>query len=35
MIDAVAGGRATLSLALYVAAFVAAGAVLMRRRDVT
>jgi ABC-type transport system involved in multi-copper enzyme maturation permease subunit len=35
VIDAVAGGRATLSLALYVAAFVAAGAVLMRRRDVT
>jgi ABC-2 type transport system permease protein len=35
VIDAVTGGRATLSLALYVAAFVAADAVLMRRRDVT
>ena len=34
VIDAVAGGRATLSLALYVAAFIAAGAVLMGRRDV-
>jgi ABC-2 type transport system permease protein len=33
--DAVAGGRATLALALYVAAFAAAGAVLLRRRDVT
>jgi ABC-2 type transport system permease protein len=32
--DAVAGGRATLALALYVAAFAAAGAVLLRRRDV-
>jgi ABC-2 type transport system permease protein len=32
---AVAGGRATLALALYVAAFAAAGAVLLRRRDVT
>ena len=35
VIDAVTGGRATLSLALYVAAFIAAGAVLVRRRDVT
>jgi ABC-2 type transport system permease protein len=34
VIDAVAGGRATLSLALYVAAFAAAGAFLVRRRDV-
>jgi ABC-2 type transport system permease protein len=33
--DAVAGGRATLALTLYVAAFAAAGAVLLRRRDVT
>ena len=35
VVDAVTGGRATLSLALYVAAFLAAGAVLVRRRDVT
>lgn len=35
VVDAVTGGRATLSLALYVAAFVAAGALLVRRRDVT
>jgi ABC-2 type transport system permease protein len=35
VIDAVTGGRAALSLALYVAAFIAAGAVLVRRRDVT
>jgi ABC-type transport system involved in multi-copper enzyme maturation permease subunit len=35
VIDAVTGGRATLSLAIYVAAFVALGAVLVRRRDVT
>ena len=34
VIDAVTGGRATLSLALYVAAFAAAGAFLVRRRDV-
>jgi len=32
--DAVAGGRATLALALYVAAFAVAGAALLRRRDV-
>jgi ABC-2 type transport system permease protein len=35
VVDAVAGGRATLALALYVAAFVAGGALLVRRRDVT
>jgi ABC-2 type transport system permease protein len=35
VIDAVTGGRATLSLALYVAAFVTVGALLVRRRDVT
>jgi ABC-2 type transport system permease protein len=35
VVDAVAGGRATLSLALYVAAFVSVGALLVRRRDVT
>jgi hypothetical protein len=35
VIDAVAGGRATLALGLYIAAFVAAGALLVRRRDVT
>ncbi|MFL5795577.1 MAG: ABC transporter permease, partial [Actinomycetota bacterium] len=35
VIDAVAGGRATLSLALYVAAFAGVGALLLRRRDVT
>jgi ABC-2 type transport system permease protein len=35
VIDAVTGGRATLSLAVYVAAFVALGALLVRRRDVT
>jgi ABC-2 type transport system permease protein len=34
VIDAVTGGRATLSLALYVAAFALAGALLVRRRDV-
>ena len=32
--DAVTGGRATLRLALYVLAFAAAGAALVRRRDV-
>jgi ABC-2 type transport system permease protein len=35
VIDAVTGGRATLSLALYVAAFAGLGALLLRRRDVT
>ena len=35
VVDAVAGGRAALSLALYVAAFVSVGALLVRRRDVT
>jgi ABC-2 type transport system permease protein len=34
VVDAVTGGRAALSLALYVAAFAAAGAWLVRRRDV-
>jgi ABC-2 type transport system permease protein len=34
VVDAVTGGRATLALALYVAAFAAAGAWLVRRRDV-
>jgi ABC-2 type transport system permease protein len=34
VIDAVTGGRATLGLVLYVAAFAAAGAFLVRRRDV-
>jgi len=34
VIDAVTGGRATLALALYVAAFAAVGALLVRRRDV-
>jgi ABC-2 type transport system permease protein len=34
VIDAVAGGRATLSLAIYVAAFAVLGALLVRRRDV-
>ena len=34
VVDAVTGGRATLSLALYVAAFAGAGALLVRRRDV-
>jgi ABC-2 type transport system permease protein len=34
VVDAVGGGRATLSLALYVAAFLLAGALLVRRRDV-
>jgi ABC-2 type transport system permease protein len=34
VIDAVTGGRATLALAIYVAAFAAAGALLVRRRDV-
>jgi ABC-2 type transport system permease protein len=32
--DAVTGGRATLALVLYVAAFAVAGAALLRRRDV-
>jgi ABC-2 type transport system permease protein len=35
VVDAVTGGRATLSLAVYAAAFLAAGALLIRRRDVT
>jgi ABC-2 type transport system permease protein len=35
VVEAVAGGRATLALALYVAAFVTVGALLVRRRDVT
>ena len=35
VIDAVTGGRAILSLALYVAAFAGVGALLLRRRDVT
>lgn len=35
VVDAVTGGRATLSLALYVTAFVAAAALVVRRRDVT
>jgi ABC-type transport system involved in multi-copper enzyme maturation permease subunit len=35
VVDAVGGGRATLALVLYVAAFAAAGALLVRRRDVT
>jgi ABC-2 type transport system permease protein len=34
VIDAVTGGRATLALAIYVAAFAAAGALLVRHRDV-
>jgi ABC-2 type transport system permease protein len=34
VVDAVTGGRATLSLALYVAAFAVVGALLVRRRDV-
>jgi ABC-2 type transport system permease protein len=34
VIDAVTGGRATLGLVLYVAAFAAAGGFLVRRRDV-
>jgi ABC-2 type transport system permease protein len=34
VIDAVTGGQATLALALYVAAFAAVGAFLVRRRDV-
>jgi ABC-2 type transport system permease protein len=34
VIDAVTGGRATLGLAIYVVAFAAAGALLVRRRDV-
>ena len=34
VVDAVTGGRATLSLALYIAAFAVAGALLVRRRDV-
>jgi hypothetical protein len=35
VVDAVAGGRATAALGLYLAAFVAIGALLVRRRDVT
>jgi ABC-2 type transport system permease protein len=35
VVDAVGGTRATLSLLLYLAAFAAAGAFLVRRRDVT
>jgi ABC-2 type transport system permease protein len=35
VVDAVGGTRATLSLVLYLAAFAAAGAFLVRRRDVT
>jgi hypothetical protein len=35
VVDAVSGGRATLALVVYVAAFAAAGALLIRRRDVT
>jgi ABC-2 type transport system permease protein len=35
VVDAVSGGRATLALVVYVAAFAAAGAFLIRRRDVT
>jgi ABC-2 type transport system permease protein len=35
VVDAVGGGRAVLSLVLYLAAFAAAGAFLVRRRDVT
>jgi ABC-2 type transport system permease protein len=34
VVDAVSGGRATLALGLYVAAFAAAGAALLLRRDV-
>jgi ABC-2 type transport system permease protein len=34
VVDAVTGGRATLSLALYVAVFAVAGALLVRRLDV-
>jgi ABC-2 type transport system permease protein len=33
--DAVSGPRAVLTLAVYLAAFVAAGAITLRRRDVT
>ena len=35
VVDAVTGGRATLALVLYLAAFAATGASLVRRRDVT
>jgi ABC-2 type transport system permease protein len=35
VVDAVTGTRATVALALYIAAFAAAGAYLVRRRDVT
>jgi ABC-2 type transport system permease protein len=35
VVDAVTGSRATLALAIYVAGFAAAGALLVRRRDVT
>jgi ABC-2 type transport system permease protein len=35
VVDAVTGGRATVALAVYVAAFAVAGAFLVRRRDVT
>jgi ABC-2 type transport system permease protein len=35
VVDAVSGTRATVALAVYVAAFAAAGAYLLRRRDVT
>ncbi len=35
VIDAVTGTQATVALALYVAVFVVAGALLLRRRDVT
>jgi ABC-2 type transport system permease protein len=34
VVDAVTGSRATVALALYVAAFAAAGAALLLRRDV-
>jgi ABC-2 type transport system permease protein len=35
VVDAVTGGRATVALAVYVAAFASVGALLIRRRDVT
>jgi ABC-2 type transport system permease protein len=35
VVDAVTGGRATIALGVYVAAFALAGALLVRRRDVT
>jgi ABC-2 type transport system permease protein len=35
VVDAVSGGRAALALVLYLAAFAAMGAALVRRRDVT